>query len=49
MEFFSPEYNTAITHAVVYGLQVLLGMAVVGGVLTLVSGGPAALKWKKSH
>ena len=50
MEFFSPEYNQAITHAVINGLQVLVGMAVVAGALTALSGGPAARNWKKkSH
>ena len=47
MEFFSPQYNAAITHAVVNGLQVLVGMVVLAGILTVGSGGPAALGWKK--
>ncbi len=47
-DFLKPEYFHAVGTAVGYGFGVLLGMIVAGGAFTLLSGGTAALGWKKT-
>lgn len=47
-EFFTAAYFEALFTAIKYGLGVVVTMALVGAVLALVSGGPAAKNWKSS-
>jgi hypothetical protein len=48
-DFTSPHYIDALTTSIKYGLFVVLGMLAVGGVLTLLGGGTAALGWAKQR
>ena len=45
-DFTKPEYTHALGTSIYYGLLVVLGMLVVGAVLTLAGGGLAA-NWNK--
>ena len=48
-DFLNPEYFHAVGTAIMYGFGVLAGMLVAGTAFTVLSGGTAALKWKKSE
>lgn len=48
-DFSTPEYLQALGTAIKYGLGVVLGMLVVGTVLTLAGGGLSAMWWRNAE
>lgn len=48
-DFTTPEYFTALSTSIGYGLYVVLGMLAVGTVLTLLGGGLSARWWGSAH